>query len=234
MTKFDDAAEKLLEQAGLRPTVVEAFAAVMADVQAVGKDGRNESQGYSFRGIDGVMNAVGPALRKHGVVVSPRVLTVAYREVEVGQRRTLQRECTIEVEYTVRGPAGDTFTGSAAAEALDSGDKATSKAHSVAYRTFLLQALTIPTHEPDPDLVSVERSPRVPERPKATDDDKALLRDRIAVLDAETKRTLGTQWKAELHPLDDLHADELERATALVVEAESNAPAPSVDGEGTP
>jgi hypothetical protein len=36
-------------------------------------------------------------------------------------------------------------------EAADAGDKATSKAHSVAYRTCLLQALSIPTHEPDPD-----------------------------------------------------------------------------------
>ncbi|STD70275.1 ERF family protein [Corynebacterium renale] len=40
-----------------------ALARVMADVKAVGKSGYNSHQNYNFRGIDGVMNGVGPALR---------------------------------------------------------------------------------------------------------------------------------------------------------------------------
>ena len=140
--------------------VVTAWAAVMDDVQAVAKGDRNESQNFNFRGIDAVMNAVGPALRKHGVVIVPTVEEANYREVEVGRNRTLQRECTVKVRYTVYGPNGGTFNGVVFGEALDSGDKATAKAHSVAYRTFLLQALTIPTHDPDPDATSVERSGR--------------------------------------------------------------------------
>lgn len=140
--------------------VVAAWAAVMADVQAVSKSDRNQQQGFSFRGIDAVMNAVGPALRKHGVVIVPTVEEANYREVEVGKNRTLQRECTVKVTYTVYGPNGGSFKGCVFGEALDSGDKATAKAHSVAYRTFLLQALTIPTHDADPDAATVERSPR--------------------------------------------------------------------------
>ena len=142
----------------LAPTAVAAFAAVMADVSAVGKDGRNQSQGYSFRGIDGVMNAVGPALRKHGVIIMPTTEDATYRDVLVGKNQTPQRECTVKVRYTVYGPAGDSFSGAVYGEALDSGDKATAKAHSVAYRTFLLQALTIPTHDTDPDESSTERA----------------------------------------------------------------------------
>ena len=56
-------------------TIYQALSAVMGDVQAVGKDGRNTQQGFNFRGIDAVVNAVGPALRTHGVVVTPRVLS---------------------------------------------------------------------------------------------------------------------------------------------------------------
>lgn len=139
-------------------TVVEAFAAVMDEVQAVRKGDRNTAQNFSFRGIDSVMNAVGPALRKHGVIITPRLLSSNYRDIEVGSKRTAMREVTVEVEYTVHGPAGDTLIGSAPGEAMDSGDKGTPKAMSVAYRTFLLQSLTIPTDEPDPDATSYERS----------------------------------------------------------------------------
>lgn len=140
------------------PTVVQALAAVMSDVQAVGKDGTNTSQNYAFRGIDGVMNAVGPALRAHGVVIVPSVEDTNYRDVEVGKNRTLMREVTVRVRYTVHGPAGDTLEGVVCGESMDSGDKGTAKAFSVAYRTFLLQALTIPTHQPDPDEQSYERA----------------------------------------------------------------------------
>lgn len=148
-----------------RPPVHTAWARVMADVQAVGKTGRNESQNYSFRGVDAVMNAAGPAMRTHGVIVMPSLKAAHYRDVEVGKNRTLMREVTVEVIYSIIGPAGDVFVhpsdpdfGKVAAEAMDSGDKGTSKAMSVALRTFLIQALTLPTNEPDPDTQSYERS----------------------------------------------------------------------------
>lgn len=143
-----------------RPSVVEAWSAVMSDVQAVGKGSTNTQQGYRFRGVDAVVNAVGPALRKHGVLLLPKVLKVAYNVVEVGKQRTLMRECTVEVEYTIYGPAGDSITCTSVGEAMDSGDKSTPKAMSVAYRVALLQALCIPTDEPDVDSQTYERSER--------------------------------------------------------------------------
>ena len=172
--------------------VHEALAAVMADVQAIGKEGHNSSQNYAFRGIDGVMNAVGPALRTHGVVIVPNVEDTNYRDVEVGKNRTLMREVTVRVRYTVHGPEGDTLEGVVCGESMDSGDKGTAKAFSVAYRTFLLQALTIPTHQPDPDEHSYERSeaaqPPIPGFRSSlvaaikglTDEERALVRDWVA------------------------------------------------------
>lgn len=142
-----------------KPTVHEAWSHVMGDVQGIAKKDRNEQQRFLFRGIDAVMNAVGPALRTHGVTVVPVNVAREMRDTQTTQGKST-RECVVLVTYRVTGPAGDSFEGMAPGESLDSGDKATAKAMSVAYRTFLLQALTIPTDEPDPDSQTYERTQR--------------------------------------------------------------------------
>lgn len=150
-----------------QPTVHAAFTAVMADVQAIRKAERNNVQNFNFRGIDAVMNAVGPALRKHGVVIVPTAESVDQERYNTA-KGGLMHGVVVKMSYTVYGPAGDHFTGGAYGQAADSGDKAVSKAESVAYRTFLLQALTIPTDEPDPDLSVHERvNPQPSEADKA-------------------------------------------------------------------
>lgn len=128
----------------------------MEAVQAVRKDSKNQSQRFNFRGIDAVMNAVGPALRKHGVVIIPEEVEV-HRSNGTTTSGKQTAEVVIKVTYRVYGPNGDSIHGKVAAEAMDFGDKAIAKAMSVAYRTFLLQALTIPTDEPDPDGEHYER-----------------------------------------------------------------------------
>lgn len=128
----------------------------MGDVQAVRKDSKNQAQRFNFRGIDAVLNAVGPALRKHGVTILPEDVEV-HRSDRTTASGKQTAEVVVKVTYRVYGPAGDSIHGKVAAEAMDFCDKATAKAMSVAYRTFLLQALTIPTDEPDPDSEYYER-----------------------------------------------------------------------------
>lgn len=136
-------------------TVHQALSKVMGDVQAVKKDSKNQAQRFNFRGIDAVMNAVGPALRKHGVVILPEDVEV-HRSNGTTASGKQTAEVVVKATYRVYGPSGDSIHGKVAAEAMDFGDKAIAKAMSVAYRTFLLQALTIPTDEPDPDGESYE------------------------------------------------------------------------------
>ena len=138
------------------PTVVQALASVMEDVQAIGKEQRNTTQNYSFRGIDAVINAVGPALRAHGVIAVPVYAEQAsdYYDTKSGTR---MRSVTLTVTWRFYGPAGDFIECMTIGEAADAGDKAMPKAHSVAYRILLLQALCIPTDDPDPDAESHER-----------------------------------------------------------------------------
>lgn len=138
-----------------KPTVFEAWNAVMADVRGVGKGGWNEQQKFKFRGVDAVMNAVGPALREHQVTIVP-IGTAAEFERYDSQRGANMRGCTVTIDYRVYGPAGDFFDGQMIGESADSGDKGVTKAESVAYRQFLLQALCLPTDEPDPDAQAHE------------------------------------------------------------------------------
>lgn len=138
-------------------TVQQAWAAVMADVQGLGKHQRTDSGNrFNFRGVDDVMNLVGPILRKHGVSVVPVSVTHSAEDVTTTKGAKM-RNVTVVVSYTINGPDGDSMAGAAAGEAADSGDKATPKSMSVAYRTFLLQALCLPTDEPDPDQYQYER-----------------------------------------------------------------------------
>lgn len=139
-------------------TIFQSLNAVMRDVQAVRKGERNTHGGFNFRGIDAVTNAVGPALREHGVIVTPNVLDAQYDVVHVGQKQTVMSRVTLRIEWTWWGPEGDHITCTTQGEAFDSGDKATAKAHSVAFRTAMLQTLCLPTDEKDPDVDTYERS----------------------------------------------------------------------------
>lgn len=132
-----------------------AWARVMADVQSVAKTDRRDDVGgrYNFRGVDRIVNAVGPALRRHGVLLLPvQVFDIEYREARTAKGNTMQ-DCTLKVRWMVVGPDGDTLpsTLESAGQATDTQDKATSKATSVAQRVLFLTALHIPTQDPDVD-----------------------------------------------------------------------------------
>lgn len=141
------------------------LASVASKVGAVRKTERNRQQGFTFRGVDAVVNAVAGPLHAAGVLGPvPEVLDV---ERHAGQSRGgggLTR-VVVTVRYTLYGPDDDSLAGKVVAEAFDAGDKATAKAMSVALRTFLLQTLCLPTDEPDPDQASYETAPPPPPPP---------------------------------------------------------------------
>lgn len=137
-----------------------AITEVMTAAGAVAKRERNASQGFNFRGIDSVVNAISPAMRAAGLVVHPTVQSVEYATVEVGKSRTPMGHVRIVAAFTFIAPDGSSIHSVVPAEAMDSGDKATAKAMSVAFRTALLQTFVLPTDETDPDADSYERAPQ--------------------------------------------------------------------------
>ena len=154
------------------------LAKVMRSVDHVGKGDFNSHQKFSFRGIDGVLNAVGPALREHNVVVYPRLHDVAYEEVKTSGGKA-STACRVVVDYIFASVDGSTVETRVAAESWDTGDKAMPKAMSVAMRTALIQALALPTDEPDPDSFTYTR--------EAADEKKERDAAKIERVDAEIK-----------------------------------------------
>lgn len=172
------------------PTVHAALAAAKAEIGAVGKDQRNTVQNFNFRGIDAVVNAASPALNRHGVIITPRVIDYTYGTVEVGSRRTPMAHVIGLVEYAFHGPAGDSVSAVVVAESMDSGDKAIPKMMSVAFRIALLQVLNLPTTDPDPDEHVYERSPRNAETASAPSRTRSAAK-------AETAKSAETPKSAE-------------------------------------
>ncbi|MFE3452443.1 ERF family protein [Nonomuraea sp. NPDC059194] len=138
--------------------IYQALAQVMKKVRSVAKRDQNSHGNYVFRGVDAVVNAVGPKLRDVGVIVVPIVEDSSYDTVEVGRNRTQMGHAQVTVTYRFYGPDGTHLDCRVPGEAMDSGDKAMSKAMSVAFRTALIQALCLPTDDPDPDGITYERS----------------------------------------------------------------------------
>ncbi|MBA4699198.1 MAG: ERF family protein [Ruminococcus sp.] len=145
------------EVAQKAPAIYGAIAGVIADVGAVGKDKVNKQQGFKFRSVDDVYNALHPALAKNKVFIVPEILEQT-REV-VGETRNGAKMtlviCTIK--YTFFAEDGSYIESIIIGEALDTGDKATNKAMAIAYKYACFQVFCIPTEEmTDPDAESPE------------------------------------------------------------------------------
>jgi hypothetical protein len=128
--------------------VYKAINAVQAELATIGivKDKRNsQGAGYNFRGIDDVYNAIAPLLAKHGLCILPRVLARECVERTSKQGGALFY-ITVEAEFDfVSAEDGTKHTVKTFGEAMDSGDKATNKAMSAAYKYACFQAFSIPT-----------------------------------------------------------------------------------------
>lgn len=134
---------------------------VMKDIGAVTKDQKNMAQGFKFRGIDQFVNALYPALTKHGVFMAPRATQFAQELKEVTRsngKAGVDKHVSILMEYDFYAEDGSRVTvGPIPAEGLDSGDKATNKALSAALKYALIQTFSVPTEDmAEADLDSPE------------------------------------------------------------------------------
>lgn len=103
-------------------------------------------QGFNFRGIDAVYNALAPLLAKHKLAILPRCTERVCVE-RTNAKGTALFYVTIKADFDFVGIDGSIHTVSTYGEAMDSGDKATNKAMSAAYKYAAFQAFCIPTEE---------------------------------------------------------------------------------------
>ena len=111
----------------------------------IGKDSKNAAQGFMFRGIDAVYNTLSPLLAQNGLCILPRMISRSCEE-RVNAKGTALFYVTVEAEFDlVSALDGSKHTIKTFGEAMDSGDKATNKAMSAAYKYACFQAFAIPT-----------------------------------------------------------------------------------------
>lgn len=131
----------------------------------ISKD-RTAQQGasFKFRGIDDVYNAISPLLAEAGLCILPRMISRHCDERQSTAGKALFY-VTVEAEFDlVSAEDGTRHTIRTFGEAMDSGDKATNKAMSAAYKYACFQAFAIPTEgDNDPDAHVHEVSRTMPE-----------------------------------------------------------------------
>lgn len=142
------------------PQVYTAISEVMAALasEGVSKARKNTQQGYMFRGIDDMYNALSRHLATAKLSILPRVLnrTVTERETKNGG---VLFYVVLDIEFDfVCGIDGSKCTVRVIGEAMDSGDKATNKAMSAAYKYACMEVFCIPT-EGDNDADATTHEP---------------------------------------------------------------------------
>jgi hypothetical protein len=141
------------------PHVLVALGNINEEIEAIGKDRKNEQQRYNFRGIDQMYNALHRLFAKNRVLMKPRVIERTERETQT-KSGTAQLHVVEQIEYDfVSCVDGSTFTvGPVYAEGLDMSDKASNKCMSAAQKYALIQTFLIPTEDVvDADSDTLER-----------------------------------------------------------------------------
>ncbi len=177
--------------------VYQAIAAVQAELAKTGiaKSRKNkQGEGYMFRGIDDVYAALAPLLAAHKLCVIPRVM-----QRDIAERTSSKGNplfyVTVHAEFDfVSAEDGSKHTAATFGEAMDSGDKATNKAMSAAYKYAAFMTFAIPTEgDNDADASTHDVAVSVPTGYAE------WLADFEATADNGVAE-LGTAWKASALP----------------------------------
>ena len=152
----------------VKMNIYQAISKCMEEIGAVGKNDINKTQGFKYRGIDAVMNAINPALVRNHVFIVPEVLE-QNREERTTNKGTLLIYSVCKIRFTFFAEDGSSITAVTIGEGMDSGDKATNKAMAIAFKYACFQVFCIPTEEmADPDAESPEAAPKAQEFVPAT------------------------------------------------------------------
>lgn len=181
------------------PNVTVALAAVMAELPAIGKDGRAAQQqgGYSYRGIEQITAAAAPLLAKHGVVFVPQVLDVDVREITVNGKPWT--DTTLLVRYRICGPGGpgDYVEATVVGIGRDNTDKGANKALTQAFKYALTQVLCIADAKDDADGHTHEADARTtPQGPPVDAEQIEQIKRRADVLPDHLAEQFAA-WKGD-------------------------------------
>ena len=114
-----------------KPLIYKQLSIAMSEIGAVTKDKKNQQQGFSYRGIDDVYNAVNPVLARNGLIIVPEVIDQK-REERTTARGINLIYTVLTIRYTIYAEDGSSVFVVVVGEGMDSGDKSCNKAMSIA------------------------------------------------------------------------------------------------------
>lgn len=196
------------------PDVLKAITQVRAKIakEGIAKDRKNAQQGYNFRGVDDIYNALSPLLAEAGLNILPNVLDRSVTERESAKGGALFY-VVLKVEYCFCSDKdGSERKIVIYGEAMDSGDKATNKALSAAFKYACMQTFSIPTEgDHDADAVTHEVKHETPQLDRATI---------IRLEEAPTLPHLAAVWDSLPKPVQKYYASIKDRKKADLIRAD--------------
>lgn len=132
-----------------------ALVGAMRDICAKGIGKTKQASGggatYNFRGIDDAMNELSPILVNHGITVTPRYSELTLTKYQRAGDK-FSHCVTVKGSFTFSADDGSSVVAEAYGESIDTSDKATIKAQTVAFRTVLFQQFVVPLMAMDTEL----------------------------------------------------------------------------------
>jgi len=147
----------------------------------------------NYRGIEDAMNAMSVILTDCGITVTPSYSDIQIQERAKGDPKDgkATRFAIVRGKFSFAATDGSAVACEVYGAAMDSGDKAVTKAQSVAFRTALFQQFVVPTMAIDPEAGSDEMTfvDRVAETTNEHDLN-SLVREAVAVFN-KSRDTAG-------------------------------------------
>lgn len=157
---------KIAKETTASANILEAMLAVMNEVGAIGKDHRNSTQNYDYRGVEDYFNVLQPIFLAHKILPVP-MLTDLIREEHTSSKGTVSVFTVARIDYHfTHVPTGELLVVPSAGEGSDTGDKSLNKAYSSAFKNCLTQLLSIPTKDAD-NSEDDKPEPKTPAKPAA-------------------------------------------------------------------
>lgn len=179
--------------------IYETITKVIGEVGAIGKEKRNQQQGFMYRGIDDVLNALQPMFAKYKLFIVPEILEQVREERQTAKGGTLIYSIC-KIKYTFYAEDGTHVEAVTIGEGMDSGDKATNKAMAIAMKYACFQVFCIPTEEmKDPDEETPPKT--TPKEPKKGVLNEAQIKRMFAIAKAvgiateQVKKDMITKFK---------------------------------------
>ena len=151
---------------------------IQKKIDSIGKNEKNQHQGFNFRGIDTVYNSLHSLLSEFEVFCTSEILDERSEERNTARGGILIYRI-LKIKYRFYSSDGSFVETVVIGEGMDSGDKASNKAMAIAHKYALLQMFTVPTAEqkdPDAETHEVQGPPKKVQDPgKPTDKQRKMI-----------------------------------------------------------